>query len=85
MLDAFREVEQRDEPRLLELYHPEVEFHSLPFGDEVLGLYELRDGKFARAQMFYSDGAAVQRFLASANVDAACRRRRQPVKPASRA
>jgi hypothetical protein len=59
VLDAFREVEQRDEPRLLELYHPEVEFHSLPFGDEVLGLYELRDGKFARAQMFL---AVLKRF-----------------------
>jgi ketosteroid isomerase-like protein len=30
---------------------------------EVLGLYEVRDGKFARAQMFYFDGVAVLRFL----------------------
>jgi uncharacterized protein len=121
VLEAFRAVEQRDDERLLELYHPEVEFHwtpSLPFGGasrpswsdvwdplqpteaerrldprvvaaterevvvrwqqrgvspggerfdgEVLGLYEVRDGKFARAQMFYFDPLAVQRFLASA-------------------
>jgi hypothetical protein len=36
VLDAFRAVEQRDEQRLRERYHPEVEFHwpaSLPFGD----------------------------------------------------
>jgi uncharacterized protein len=131
VLEAFRAVEQRDEQRLLDLYHPEVEFHwpaSLPFGGsrragardrpalswsetwdplqptaaerrmdprvvaaterevvvlwrqrgtspsgerfdgEVLGLYEVRDGKFARAQMFYFDAAAVQRFLASAGI-----------------
>jgi uncharacterized protein len=129
VLEAFRAVEQRDEHRLLELYHPEVEFHwtpSLPFGGsttggiedrpgpswsevweplqptkaerrmdprvvaatekevvvhwhqravsrsgerfdgEALGLYEVRDGKFARAQMFYFDAIAVQRFLAEA-------------------
>jgi ketosteroid isomerase-like protein len=129
VLEAFRAVEQRDEDRLLKLYHPEVEFYwtpSLPFGGsfrgrdahgrgptwsdvwnplqpseaerrmdprvvaaterevvvlwrqrgvspggerfdgEVLGLYEVRDGKFARAQMFYFDAVEVQRFLASA-------------------
>jgi ketosteroid isomerase-like protein len=133
VLAAFRAVEQRDEQRLLELYHPEVEFHwppSLPFGGssrgrrrdrsgpswsevwdplqpgevergmdpqvvaaterevvvrwrqrgvspsgerfvgEVLGLYEVRDGKFARAQMFYFDSVAVQRFLDTAAADA---------------
>jgi ketosteroid isomerase-like protein len=118
VLEAFRAVEDRDERRLLELYHPEVEFHwppSLPYGGapgqgwaeawdplqptaaerrmdprvvtateeevvvlwrqrglspsgerfegEVLGLYGVRDGKFARAQMFYFDSAAVMRFL----------------------
>jgi ketosteroid isomerase-like protein len=36
------------------------------FDGEALGLYEVRDGKFARAQMFYFDAVAVQRFLASA-------------------
>jgi ketosteroid isomerase-like protein len=121
VLEAFRAVEERDEDRLLELYHPELQLHwtpSLPFGrssqpswsdvwdplqptkaerrmdprvvaaserevvvlwhqrgvgpggerfeGEVLGLYEVRDGKFARAQMFYFDAVAVQRFLASA-------------------
>jgi hypothetical protein len=35
VLDAFRAVEERDDQRLVELYHPEVEFHwtpSLAFG-----------------------------------------------------
>jgi uncharacterized protein len=127
VLEAFRAVEQRDDDRLRELYHPEVEFHrtpSLPFGGssrtwsdvwgplqptaaeprmdprvvasterevvvlwrqrgvspggerfdgEVLGLYEVRDGKFARAQMFYFDAVAVQRFLASAGAPASSR------------
>jgi ketosteroid isomerase-like protein len=134
VLEAFRAVEERDEQRLFELYHPEVEFHwtpSLPFGGstrggvadrpgpgwsevweplqpteserrmdprvvaaterevvvhwhqrglspsgehfdgEALGLYEVRDGKFARAQMFYFDAIAVQRFLAAVGVEAA--------------
>jgi len=133
VLEAFRAVEQRDEQRLHDLYHPEVEFHwtpSLPYGGtsragvrdrpgpnwsqvweplqpteverrmdprvvaaterevvvlyhqrglspngerydgEVLGLYEVRDGKFARAQMFYYDAVAVQRFLAAAEAEA---------------
>lgn len=30
---------------------------------EALGLYEVRDGKFARAQMFYFDTAAVLSFI----------------------
>lgn len=33
------------------------------FETEVLGLYELRDGKLARAQMFYFDEAGTNRFL----------------------
>jgi ketosteroid isomerase-like protein len=36
------------------------------FEGEVLGLYRLRDGKLARAQMFYFDSAAVGSFLARA-------------------
>jgi hypothetical protein len=36
------------------------------FDGEALGLYEVRDGKFARAQMFYFDAIAVQRFMAAA-------------------
>jgi ketosteroid isomerase-like protein len=129
VLAAFEAVERRDQQRLRELYHPEVEFHwpaSLPFGGssrggvrdqpgpswsevweplqptaaerrmdprvvaaterevvvlwrqravgpsgerleaEVLGLYEVRGGSFARAQMFYFDTTAVLRFLARA-------------------
>jgi ketosteroid isomerase-like protein len=132
VLEAFRAVERRDERRLSELYHPEVEFHwtpSLPFGGstrrgakdrpgpswsevweplqptkrerrmdphvvaatekevvvhwhqraispsgerfdgEAIGLYEVRDGKFARAQMFYFDAIAVQCFLAAAKAE----------------
>jgi uncharacterized protein len=130
VLEAFDALEHRDDPRLLRLYHPEVEFHwpaSLPYGgsfhglDEVqerrvrgwdavwdpyqptaqerrmdprivaatesevvvswhqrgvkssgkridmetLGLYVVRDAKFARAQMFYFDTAALLRFLGS--------------------
>ena len=128
---AFAAVEERDERRLAELYHPKVAFHwppSLPYGGsihgaaapqagdrtgfdqiwdplqqtrhdrrmdprvvaatdqevvvlwhqrgltpagqrldmETLGLYGVRDGKFARAQMFYFDTTAVLRFLQQA-------------------
>ena len=41
-----------------------------PLGDrfdgEVLGLYQIREAKLARAQMFYFDTAAVGDFLAKA-------------------
>jgi uncharacterized protein len=37
----------------------------------VLALYELRDGKLARAQMFYFDPTAVVDFLATAKSRAA--------------
>src|SRR6266496_4453253 len=125
---AFAAVGRRDEHRLAELYHPDVEFHwppSLPYGGsvhgaaalqagdrtsfdqiwdplqptsherrmdprvvaatdqevvvlwhqrglrpagrrldmETLGLYGVRDGKFARAQMFYFGTAALLSFL----------------------
>jgi ketosteroid isomerase-like protein len=36
------------------------------FDGEVLGLYEVREGKLARAQMFYFDTAAVCSFLGKA-------------------
>lgn len=36
------------------------------FDSEVLGLYRLREGKLARAQMFYFDEAGVAAFLARA-------------------
>jgi ketosteroid isomerase-like protein len=39
------------------------------FDGEVLGLYQVRDGRFARAQMFYFDAIAVQRFLASGRAE----------------
>ena len=134
VLESLRAVEQRDGQRLVELYHPDVEFHdapSLPYGgvvsgkpamethmyaarswagtwiplqptdaerrmdprvvaanerevvvlyrhravgaegerldSPVLGLYELRDGKLVRAQMFHYDTAALVGFLARAN------------------
>jgi ketosteroid isomerase-like protein len=140
VLATFRAVEQRDVQALLDLYHPEIEFHdalSLPYGgvvtgkpaveehtysavswaatwgplqpmeaerrmdprvvaasaDEVvvlyrqravsaagecldapvLGLYQVRDGKLTRAQMFHFDTAAIVGFLARANSDAAAR------------
>src|SRR5947209_5777734 len=41
------------------------------FDQPVLGLYGVREGKFARAQMFYFDTAAVGRFLADAERHAA--------------
>ncbi len=34
------------------------------FVDQVLGLYRVRDGKFARAQMFFFDASAVADFIA---------------------
>jgi ketosteroid isomerase-like protein len=37
----------------------------------VLGLYQVRRGRLARAQMFYFDPVAVSRFIASAQSDAA--------------
>jgi len=37
------------------------------FESPVLGLYEVRDGKFARAQMFHFDTAAILRFLEQAS------------------
>jgi ketosteroid isomerase-like protein len=134
VLETFRAVERRDEQRLLELYHPDIEFHdasSLPYGgvvsgrpaveshmygprswagtwtplqptsaerrmdprvvaatgrevvvlyrqravgaggerldSPVLGLYEVRDGKLLRAQMFHYDTAALVGFLARAD------------------
>jgi len=37
----------------------------------VLGLYQVRGGRLARAQMFFFDPVAVSRFLAAAQSDAA--------------
>ena len=44
-----------------------ISFSGERFETEVLGLYRVRDGKLARAQMFYFDTAAVAKFLAAAN------------------
>ena len=132
VLRVIRAVEERDGETLLELYHPDVQFHeaaSLPYGgvvagmpslieqiekapqdtwlgtwgplqpteaerrfdprvisekdgevvvlyqmravapdgerfeSPVIGLYEVRDGKFARAQMFHFDTQAINDFL----------------------
>src|SRR5262245_30860288 len=41
------------------------------FDGQVLGLYQLRDGKLARAQMFYFDPAGAARFLAQARLQTA--------------
>jgi ketosteroid isomerase-like protein len=38
------------------------------FDAPVIGLYEVRDGKFARAQMFHYDTAAIEAFLGRARV-----------------
>jgi uncharacterized protein len=64
--------ERRMDPRLVAATDQEVVvlWHQRglrPTGQrldiEVLGLYGVRDGKFARAQMFYFDTTAVLRFL----------------------
>jgi len=41
------------------------------FEGEVLGLYQVRNSKLARAQMFYFDTAAVVDFLAQVNAEVA--------------
>jgi ketosteroid isomerase-like protein len=68
------EAERRMDPRVVAatehevvvLWHQRgVSADGERFDGEVLGLYGVRDGKFARAQMFYFDTVAVERFLAS--------------------
>lgn len=46
-----------------------------PLDSEVLGLYQLRDGKLARGQMFYFDTAGVVDFLARAKTQESKQRR----------
>jgi ketosteroid isomerase-like protein len=134
VLRCFDAVERRDDQRLSELLHPNVEFHwppSFPYGGEfrgfaavqmrhptwsetwepmqpteaeqrmdprvvaasenevvvlwrqrgissegerfdspVLGLYQVRDGRLERAQMFYFDPEAAMVFLERANAEA---------------
>jgi ketosteroid isomerase-like protein len=130
ILEVFDAIKRRDQTRIAQLFHPDVELHwprSLPYGGvfrpsnprrptweetwiplqpteaerglsprfvaaegnevvvlwhqrglspggerldtEVLGLYEVRDGKLVRAQMFYFDASAVADFLARARAD----------------
>jgi len=76
--DAERRMDPRvvaaNEREVVVLYRQRgVSRSGRRFDGEVLGLYELRDGKFARAQMFYFDAVAVQRFLATADVEASSR------------
>jgi ketosteroid isomerase-like protein len=68
-------AEQRMEPRVVAASEDEVVVLWRQRGvtragdrcdEEVLGLYHVRGGKLARAQMFYFDTAAVVRFLAKA-------------------
>ncbi len=74
------EADRRLEPRVVAASDEEVVIHwrqkgVSPAGDRidtpVLGLYRLRDGKLARAQMFYFDAAAVVAFLDRAKTQAA--------------
>jgi ketosteroid isomerase-like protein len=72
--------ERHLDPRVIAATDEEVVVHwrqkgVTPSGDRidtpVLGLYLLRDGKLARAQMFYFDPAAVLSFLLKATGQAA--------------
>jgi ketosteroid isomerase-like protein len=67
------EADRRMDPRVVAVSENEVvvlwqQRGVSPSGErfegEVLGLYRVRDGKLARAQMFYFDTAAVASFLA---------------------
>src|SRR5260370_28576153 len=69
------ELERKMDPRVVAASENEVvvlwrQRGLIPSGDrfdgEVLGLYQIRDGKLARAQMFYFDTVAVASFLAKA-------------------
>jgi uncharacterized protein len=72
------DAERRMDPRVVAASEREVVVHwrqrglgpdGTSYDGEVLGLYEVRDGKLARAQMFYFDAVAVQRFLALSGAD----------------
>jgi ketosteroid isomerase-like protein len=69
------EAERRLDPRVIAATEDEVvvlwnQRGVSPSGDrfdgEVLGLYRVRQGKLARAQMFYFDASALSGFLAKA-------------------
>ncbi|HEY6943912.1 MAG TPA: nuclear transport factor 2 family protein [Candidatus Acidoferrum sp.] len=74
------EADRRLEPRVVAFSDEEVVIQwrqkgVTPKGDRidtlVLGLYRLRDGKLARAQMFYFDCEAVVAFLSKAKAQTA--------------
>jgi ketosteroid isomerase-like protein len=69
------ETERRMDPRVVAISEDEgvvlwrqrgVSPSGERFDGEVLGLYQFRDGKLARAQMFYFDTVAVANFLKKA-------------------
>lgn len=69
------DAERRFDPRLVAVNGDEVVVKYWTrgvspdgerFESEVLALYEVRDGKFARAQMFHYDTAALNEFLGRA-------------------
>jgi uncharacterized protein len=73
------EAERRMNPRVVAAGEDEVvilwrQRGVTPAGDrfdgEVLGLYQLREGKLARAQMFYFDTAPLVKFLSKAREQA---------------
>jgi len=70
------DAERRFDPRVVSendgevvvLYHMRaVAPDGERFDSPVIGVYEVRDGKFARAQMFHYDTAAINAFLAHAH------------------
>ncbi len=74
------EAERRMDPRVVAASEDEVvvlwrqrgvSLAGDRFDGEVLGLYQVRDGKLARAQMLYFDSAALVSFLAKAKGQAA--------------
>jgi uncharacterized protein len=74
------EMERRMDPRVVAAGEDEVVVlwrqrgvtsAGARFDGEVLGLYQVRGGKLARAQMFYFDTAALVDFLAAAKGHAA--------------
>jgi hypothetical protein len=71
VLEVFAAIERRDTARFLAHTHPECTIcwpppTGLCFDGQVLGLYQVRQERLARAQMFYFDTDAANRFLADA-------------------
>ena len=69
------EAERKMDPRIIAAHHDDVVVYwhqrglspkGTRFDGDVVGLYTFRQGKLARAQMFYFDTAAVSSFLAEA-------------------